>query len=516
MNQLQLYQPSALARKSPNLLYGIAVLWGIGLIAAIGFLVLYDIDDRDPSHKLYLIPWALLVGGVTLAPAIYLFMKGRLDPFHPLVFPSWSYFFPAFFVGGLLIALGIVEPFYLLFVEDERSNLPLTLFYVSLGYLGIIAGFALPIGKKSGQRIAAWLPEWNWNPASIPLPGLLLLVFGVFNTIFAFSQAIFGFQQVSERGIFDGIISVLPLFWIQANFLLWLYVFRSKAWNSMQFLVIGVLIATSFGRSAFQGSRGGFLQIIIAIAFAYVLSGRKISFKFASIGTSVAVIAIVFGMIYGTTFRQLKGDQEALAFDRYADVVAATFENVGKQDITSSLLFGFSSLSDRVDAVTPLAVVVSNYERHAATEELYGISNNIFTDTAVFFVPRIVWPDKPVGIEPRKYAELYFGFGENSFTITPIGDLLRNFGPLGIPLGMALFGILMRVIYSALHENQPFSFWRATLYYMIVTSVLYEGTYGLILPGIIKTAFVAIAGLLIIRLAIGPGSKVPSTSVAGL
>lgn len=508
MAEIKLYNV-AVAPRTPNFIYPILGLWGV-VVAVILTYLAYESGDGGSENRYYLLPWCFATGAVLALPSIYLAYKGEFDPFHPLVLPVWSYFFPAFFIGGLLLVSEIVEPYYLSFVEDQHYNLPLTMVYIMLGYAGLIVGFALPFGKKIGGAISRWLPVWNWKTEDIPLPGMILLGLGLANTILAFTQGILGFQKVEERGIFDGIFYVISLFWVEASLVLWLYVFRSKRLGILQYLVIATLLSTATLRSAFQGNRGIFLTMFILIAFAFVFAGRKITMKYAIIGGSLAAIAVVFGMIYGTTFREIKQDQQTLDMNRYADVVTATIEKVGDQDIGSNLIYGFAALGERLEAVSSLAVIVSNYEKLAPYEELYGISNNIWTDTVIFLVPRIVWPNKPVGVEPSKYADLYFNYSDNAFAMTPVGDLLRNFGPFGVPLGMLILGILVRVIYAALQDNQEFSFWRVTLYYMLLTSISYEGTYGLILPLIVKVGAISIVGLIILRFFAGSGRHVPS------
>src|SRR6478672_7550330 len=173
-------------------------------------------------------------------------------------------------------------------------------------------------------------------------------------------------------------------------------------------------------------------------------------------------------MIYGTTFRSVKESQEQVSIDQYATLVSNTFDKLMDQDPGTILVNGFGALAERIDAVSSLAVVVSNYEALAPYEEAWGINNNIYVDTVTFFIPRVIWPDKPVSIEPSKYADLYFNFSENSFTITPMGDLLRNFGPIGVPLGMIFLGLMLRVMYASLRENQEFSFWRTVLFFMLL------------------------------------------------
>src|SRR6478672_12635877 len=213
-------------------------------------------------------------------------------------------------------------------------------------------------------------------------------------------------------------------------------------------------------------------------------------------------------MIYGTTFRSVKESQDQVSLDQYATLVSNTFDKLVDQDPGTVLANGFSALAERIDAVSPLAVVLSNYEALAPYEEAWGINNNIYVDTVTFFVPRVVWPDKPVSIDPSKYGDLYFNYSENSFTITPMGDLLRNFGPIGVPLGMIFLGLMLRIMYASLIEGWKFQFWRATLFYMIfMNAISFEGVYSLIIPLIVKVGLVAFLGLLLVRFFVGSLKK---------
>jgi hypothetical protein len=164
-------------------------------------------------------------------------------------------------------------------------------------------------------------------------------------------------------------------------------------------------------------------------------------------------------------------------------------------------------LTERIDSVSPLAVVVSNYEALAPYEEVWGINDNIYVDTVTFFIPRVAWPDKPVSIEPSKYGDLYFNFSENSFTITPMGDLLRNFGPFGVPIGMFVLGLIIRTLYASLVEDHGFSYWRVTLFYMMFSNISFEGTYGLIIPILFKIGIASFVGLVIVRFFAGSLKK---------
>lgn len=472
-------------------------LWGIVLIVASAFY-LYEYDLYDPQNYYYLFPWCLLTGAVVSAPSLYLLYKKEFNPFHPLVFASWSYFFPAFFIGGIALAAGISQPYYLNFIQDEYYNLPLTLVYVMLGYISLTIGFYIPFGGKIGKRISDWLPVWNWKPEQITLPAVVLLGIGLANNAIAFTSGLIGYQRVAEIGMFDGLLVMLTLIWMEATFLLWLIIFRSKSLNFNHYLIIALTLGALLLKAAFQGGRSGLLHIVILMAFAYILSGKKLKLKHGVFSGFVVCLALIVGMIYGTTFRSVKQSTDQVSVEEYAGNIGQTFEKISDQDLIVNLEGGFAALAERLDAVSSLGVVVANYEKLAPYEESYGLDNNIWKDSIAFLIPRLFWADKTIATDPSKYGDLYFNFSENAFTLTPIGDLLRNFGPIGIPIGMVLLGLFIRVIYSALLENQEFSFWRATLYYMLLTNISYEGSYGLIFPYLTKVCFIAMIGLLFV------------------
>lgn len=503
MAEVKLQNPTLLPDKRTNLLYPIAFLWGL-VIVAIFALLLFEEGFSETLSKYYLLPWTFLTGGVILAPSIWLFFKNKFDPFHPLVFPVWSYFFPAFFVGGLILTFNLSQPYYLAFVQDERYELPLTLVFVMLGFAGLSVGFFLPIGKKLGEIISRRLPDWQWRPEQVIKPGIILLGIGLVNTIAAFGMGLLGFQKADEINSYDGIIFLLSLFWLEASFLLWLCIFRTeKRFNFNHYLIIALLLITSLTKSAFQGNRGSLIQLFILVAFAFIFSGRRIEFRHKVISGILLIIALVFGMIYGTTFRSIKTTEERIGMEEYAGIVLQTFEKVSDQDVGTIMENGLMAMAERFESVSSLAVVVSNYEKLGTYEAGYGLDNNIWKDSITFLIPRIFWSDKPVATDPGNYGDLYFNYRENSFTITPMGDLLRNFGPIGVPIGMLLLGLILRTIYTALKENQEFSFWRATLFYMLLTSISYEGSYGLIIPYLVKVGFISIVGILIVRFFVG-------------
>jgi hypothetical protein len=325
---------------------------------------------------------------------------------------------------------------------------------------------------------------------------------GFFNNIVGFFFGVIGYQKIAEASSYDGLIFLTTLFWLQASFMLWVALFRRNKVDFKAVLIGGIFSATALIKVIFAGNRGSLAQVLILILLSYIFAGKVIKTKQAVFFGGAMFVFVIVGMIYGTTFRAVKGSEEQIEASRYVESISTTFEQIGERDVFKILEQSFYHLSERLEAVSSLAVVVSNYEQLRPYEESYGIDNNIYKDTVTFFIPRIIWKDKPVASEPRRYSELYFDYGENSFTITPMGDLLRNFGMIGVPLGMIFLGFIVRILYSALIENQPFSYWRSVMFYMIVPSISYESFYGSIIPYIFKVGFITIIGILFTQLLI--------------
>lgn len=477
---------------------GLVLMATVLVVSGIAFVINSDLTASFPH--LYLLPWIIGLAVVLTAPNLFLLYRGRWKLYDPIVFASCSYFFPAFVLGGLMLTTGWSQPYFFSFIQDAEYNLPYTVVLIALGFSGLSLGYFLPLGARLGSMLSGYLPRADHDPAHLILPGLFLLVLGIINSVAGLVLGVVGYQKTQAIESYDGIVFLTTLFWMQGTFLLWFVIFRQSKVDFRSVLVMLLLFIASIAKALFSGNRAGLFQAFMIVMLAFVLSGRVLSFKKTLAASAVLAVCLMVGMIYGTTFRHVKGTESTVSLDQYTDNIFDTLDQVGRFDLKNSLEFGLMGLAERLDTLSSVAVVVSNYEQLEPYEESYGLDNNIWKDISTFFIPRLIWNDKPVASEPRKYSDLYFNFGENSFPITPIGDLLRNFGPLGVPIGMFLFGIVLRFIYRSLVEDQTRSVWRSTLYFMLLLSVSYEGFYGLLIPLLFKVGITALVGMLIVWL----------------
>ena len=481
-------------QKGTNIFVPIGILWGTAMFLGLCYLWFTDAFSNSLS-ELYLIPWVAALGVVVLAPSIYLFYIGKFDLFHPLVYAAWTYIFPAFVIGGVLLNLDLVDWYFLSFIEDPRYNLPLTVVYIGIGFIGLTIGYFLPIGRIFAETLEKRLPTWDWQPDHIWGAGIVLLLIGIGANALAFIQGLVGFQRAETVDIFDGLISFLLIVFTAGIVLLWIGVFSAEKRTGIYYLVIALLVFFIPIRMSLLGSRSSLVITLIPIVFAYIASGRKLKPKPTAIFATLALAGVFVGVVYGTTFRKLKGSESRMKAGDYFGQVVATWDFISTQNPAVIFEDGLQALAQRVENLSSVAVVVSNYEKLAPYEESYGLQNNIVNDFYTSFIPRFVWPDKPGTSNPRTYSELYFEFGDNSFAISPFADLLRNFGVIGIPLGMLILGIYLRLIYVMFMETASPAIWKKVAYFLLLTCVSYEAFYGTILPTIIRTAFVLAVAL---------------------
>ena len=484
----------------PNRLLGVGLIM-MGAVVAIGLVLLLLNSGIENSYPyLFVLPWAIGLSVVVLAPSAYLYYHDRFTFYDPIVFATWSYIFPAFVLGGIVLAFGYSEPFYLSFIQDEHYNLPYAIVIVALGFGGLSLGYLMPMGRWVGARIERLLPVRQFEPNALIIPGIALLFLGIFNSIAALFLGVIGYQRTIELNAYDGVVFLTTLFWTQGTFLLWYVIFKQQRIEPQTVVIGALLLVASLAKALMAGNRAGLLGAFMTGGLAYLLAGRKLNLKQGVAAGVLLTLCLLLGMIYGTKFRELKGSDAQVGVEQYTENIFSTLENVGGNDIFDSLEYAFLSFAWRIDTVSSVAVVASNYEQLRPYEESYGLNDNIVRDLTTFFIPRVIWPDKPIPSDPLRYSDLYFNYPENAFAITPFADLLRNFGLIGVPIGMFLFGILLRIIYRALIEDQPRIFWRAMLFFMLVISVSYESFYGLLIPYLFKVGFTSIVGILIVML----------------
>lgn len=493
------YRLPGRGRDRNSLRVPIVVIFSIVGVAFLSFLWTEN-DVSSLTKTFYILPWTFLSAACVLAPSAYLYYVGKFDFFHPLIFAAWTYVFPAFVVGSLLIAFGWVNPYFLSFIGDPEYNLPLTLVYISIGFVGLTVGYFLPVGQFFSRLIEPWLPKWHWEPEQVWVPGTLLLIIGIAFHALGFIVGLVGYQRNIDVNAFDGLIFSLLLFFGEGTLLLWLAVFSTKQRGFAYYSIVVMLLILVPIRLLAFGSRASLVVSLMSVVYCFVASGRKLRAHTTIIFAGAGLLAVLIGTTYGTTFRNIKGSEARMDAGDYVGQIAATIDYISSEDFTTIVEQNGEAIAGRVENLSSVAVVVANYEQLAPYEASYGLENNILNDFYTSFIPRFVWNDKPPTSDSRAYSDLYFNYGENSFAISPFADLLRNFGPIGVPLGMLVLGIYLRFIYATFVDTQSPEMWKKVAYFILITAVSYEAFYATLFPVAVRIFVIVFVSMWLVNL----------------
>lgn len=489
------------------------LLLSVLLFLAVDSFVLFALivapeSNREGQGQVVFVLLCILLGLVLLLPSAYLLSRGRFNFFHPLVFPVFLYLFPAFVLGSLYLQFDPDQSWVLTLVPFPDYYLPLSILYIITGFSGLMVGFALPAAAHAGTALSRHIPAWDWRLSDTRAPCVFLVLAGFGITLYSYSIGIAGYQILDESSLIGGVLNSLGILGDISAFVLWhAYFSRGRTRQSAWLPILGLLIGRVLFDLLFSGSRSALLGSLISILAAYHFSGRQVAVRRLLKIAPIAVMALVLGLNIGTTFRQLKGSEQAISVAETFQTGLESVSIVLSRNPVDNLNYSIDVFLARFETLSSFAVIVANYERLGPIENEYGVANNIWTYAWTSFIPRFIWPDKPKISDARAIGELYFNFPTNSFAMTMFGDLLRNFGPVGIPVGMALLGFVLRVLYVALVENQVNSVWRAVTYYMLLSAVNYESFYGTLFPGWMRIALMCVlSGAIINTLSIRKGS----------
>jgi len=496
-------------------------------------------------HPQTLVPW---VGAFALVVA-WTFRRPRtVHLFEPFTFVSWVHYAPTFVVGGALLATGVVGYPYAAIVADPVAACALALFYIGLGYLALRLGSQWRGARALGTRLARLLPAPP-EDRTVPLLAIVALIaIGMAANYGAFRAGIIGFAVPRPPGPLDAAVSYAGLLMALGHFLFWFRWFAPDQQRpSRVALVLPLLVVVA--SMVIVGNRGALLMSYLHAALAFRFARGRLTLVQGIVAVALAFVALGIGMTYGSLFRQLRGGESGSAaaavrdaaaaakkptatppaaatpppamppaavtpaappatrpaappppsLERHLEVAAQAATTLFRDPTATPVRRLLDLAGQRLNILSDASVTIARYPTLRALEPQYGIAN-MWTMTWTGFVPRVLWPGKPKVSDARAYSALYFHYNGNSYATTPPVDLIRNVGPFGMPLGMALFGVVLGTLGAALLTSTSAAVGeRAALFSMILVSINLEGSFGLLLPTMFRVAVVVVLGLALVR-----------------
>jgi hypothetical protein len=402
--------------------------------ALLGILSVMPLVLRPSQPQIYYL--ALLLGGLTLLPLMVRIGAGTLDLFEPVI-PISLLITLAYSLRAMYVAYvpGSVAFGRLPYDDRIASALGLTI----AAYVALLSGYYVLAGPIQVRPLAArWFTGRRWAPRAELGKVVVLLGIGTYATRIA---------TATDFGIVTGSTTVigLALGFVQlTGCVLALHIAAGDKRLWLKVAVLGIALPLAVLQSLAFGGKVHILGFVYVLVAARHYVSRRLDLRMALAIGAVAVLA-VFPTI--NIFRDADVRPDTSLLDRVTDMRNQLRQMTGQEYIQ----FASENVLTRSNGVDALALSMK-----------YDVSKELGNPTAYAyipiyaFIPRVIWPDKPVLDQGVRFGRLLLVGGLEaansltSFGMYHIGDLYVSFGMMGLLVGMCAMGFMFRVVYKFL------------------------------------------------------------------
>ena len=428
-----------------------------------------------------------IIAGLALLPSWISARAGRFDALeiiHPVVFLYVAYFgIRAIYV----LTSGVADPSR----PDFSDVLTSGLVYVVVGMLALLAGYYSPWGSRAGAAIAI-APSASMRGAALGAGGLVLVGFAC--RAWIYSNGSYTRFLATHRDASSGVMMMVDFAgwasyygFLLAAALSW----DPSASRGYRLFVWTVLAPVTFAMAFLGGAKTDIIALAIGILLGRHYLAQPVR-GVALVATGVAICCI-FPLV--NQYRTLSGSNLDLAPHQ---VVALLPETLGTDEGEESFFATTGqSLMERVPGIDALSLVL----KYTPDVMPFQHGRTIVIAPLIALVPTMVWPGKYDYINSVvngvNFGTDYFGIADNTsgVAITQIAELYLNFGPIGVPLGMFVIGMLCRMAYVWFLERGRTPAGLLLYAFAYVHLIFIEGwfatTYSNLLKHLLVTAVVA-------------------------
>jgi hypothetical protein len=224
----------------------------------------------------------------------------------------------------------------------------------------------------------------------------------------------------------------------------WLLVLSGRASRAQRLFTLAILTPATIAIGLSTLSDKSLTMTLMGVpVIALWYARRRIPWKTLILMTALLVF-IVFPLY--NTFRQI--DPRISTTDR----VGMTYGLVRDWDLEEYRTQSVGMVKQRMAMINSVAIVIRDVGRWVP----YANGETLFAPAMSFFIPRVLWPDKPYFTMGRRFAETFRVVQildrDTRVAVTVPGELYWNFDLPGILLGMMLWGIALRFLYRRYGE----------------------------------------------------------------
>lgn len=429
-----------------------------------------------------------VIFALALVPACLSARAGRFDLLeiiHPIMFLSVVYF-------G-------VRTLYVLTVGVEDASRPeffdelnRALLYVVGGLTTLLGGYYCGVGERLADRATPRAPNVARRPTLFVIAALLVLGFVCRAWVYAngsYTRFIAG-QREQASGLmmavdFGGWLSYYGLIAAAA------LACRPEAGRGLRLMFWLVLVPVTFTLAFFGGAKSELMFLALGVLLARHYLAQRVTAPMLILAAALFLCA--FPIV--NSYRTISGANADVAPHRVVSLIPEALD-----DETADAGFVgavWQSVLTRVPGIDALALVVKY------TPEIMPFQHGrtMIIAPLIAFVPMMLWPGKYEFINAVasgvNFGSDYFGIENNAsgVAITQLGELYLNFGPLGIPIGMFIIGVLCRLTYHWFRERgrTPLGLliYACVYFHMIFIEGWFGSTYANALKHLVVTSLIA-------------------------
>ncbi|VBB09403.1 Hypothetical protein LUCI_4693 [Lucifera butyrica] len=357
---------------------------------------------------------------------LYFYRDLKREPFAPVYITS-AYFFLLFILRSIhLLNYGSVFLGAPPFTADIVGAWNWALLYLMLAYALFLAGYYSPLGPAVSRALPRLNSEWDSNKAIVLLPFLLVIAILSFYSLVQMSGGLSNYILNKQEALTEGgttyLMSGTSL--IGMSLIIMQIIFcKYRKWKWVAIALVPLVL----GQAILSGSKGVLFQPVLSAFIVFHYLRRPVKFRYLLALVLAFVIITPFINIYrnATEVGQISKGTEIFAdFDR------AEFSIMGRFHALDAFIYIIKD--------TP---AVMDYQ-------LGGTVLPIF----VAWIPRFLWPDKPVISFGKVFGETYFGNIYSGTGTAPsptiIGDGYINLHVAGVILVAFFGGVFFRTVYD--------------------------------------------------------------------
>jgi hypothetical protein len=436
-----------------------------------------------------------VVGGVALvvaagAPTAWRVRRDILDA-------------PGLYAVMTIILLGLVSLVWLETPSDrgpglEQDDIAAALRLVAVGLVAFGVGARLVSTSQPRQPI-------SFARELASTPGMLMTVFivALAGVGFAISLRAYGFiadPEASARvAAFQQVLSLLGTLVGLVVLATALTYFATGDRRLRAPLVIFALVKIALG--FFVGIKASALEPLVFILLAYVAVRLRLPLKTLAVAS---ILTFVFLVPANLTFRAAVREEQATPSQALRTAIStppASDLQTAAGSAIDYAFFRFRSIDSiaLIQALTPSVFPFADGSKYTLL-------------LPIILVPRAIWTDKPTVSEGGTFAHTYWQIRvkeRTSTQLTQIGDLYRNFGYLGVVIGLFCWGIVTSaglLAYRRWWSPRAEFVYLAALFYAVLNPA---GGIETELPQLIATATKTLPLALLVAWLLLPGRGTP-------